>query len=144
MLPLLSSRPRASRKHTGASTVGDIHSDALYLLLPQFTPQLSSSIPWAHLPLPTPPSWLPIPKAWHHDASASVVVPKYPIPWTHCLFLVLCQRLRRRRKFRGPVSEGLLIFGLLTSYLLWWRFSPVTFGRGCLPNLVGDGTIEKF
>ena len=34
-------------KHTGASAVGDVHSDALYLLLPQLTPLLSSARPRA-------------------------------------------------------------------------------------------------
>ena len=42
-----------------------------------------------------------------------------------------------------PVSERLLTFGLLTSYFFWWRFVLVTVAHGCLPNLVGDGTVEN-
>ena len=45
-LPLLSSIP-LYRKHTGASAVGDIKSDRLYLLLPQLNPPFLSSRPWA-------------------------------------------------------------------------------------------------
>ena len=98
LMPLLSSlRPRDSRKHTDASAVGDVHSDTLYLLLPQLTPPLSSLRPRAHLTLPRHPSWSPIPKECHHNTAASVVAPESPITRTHCLFLVLHQRLRRRR-----------------------------------------------
>ena len=42
-----------------------------------------------------------------------------------------------------PGSEIILTFGLLTSYLFWWQFAPVTVERSCLPNLVGDGTVEN-
>ena len=68
----------------------------------------------------------PIPKDPHHNAAASVVFPEYsppplscPIPQTRHLFIVLLQRLCRRRRLRGPVSERLLTFGLLTSYFFW-------------------------
>ena len=139
--PLSSLRPRVARKHTGASAVGDVHSDVLYLLLTQLTPLFSLSIPRAHLP--TPPDWSPIPKARHRDAAATVVIPKYLIPRTHCLFLFLSQHFRCRRQSCGPGSERLLTFGLLTLYLFLWQFAAVTVGRGCLPNLVGDGTVEN-
>ena len=106
----------SARKHTGASAIGDVHSDALYCVLPQLTHPLSSSRPRAHLPLPTPPSWSPFPKARHCDTVATAAVPEYPIPQTHCLFLVLSQRLCCRHRFCGPCSEILLTFGLLNSY----------------------------
>ena len=141
--PPLSSSIPSSRKHTAASAVGDIHSDVLYLLFLQFTPLLSPPIPLTCLPLTTPLSWLPIPKAFYCDTEATVVVPKYPIPRTHDIFFVLGQRLHRCRRFRGPGSERLLTFGLLNSYLFWWQFAPMTVGCGCLPNLVGDGNVEK-
>ena len=123
--PLSSSRPEATRKHTGASAVGDVHSYAFYLLLPQLTPQLSSSRPRVHLPLSTPPSWSPIPKARRRDAAASVVVPETPIPRTYCLFLDLCQRLHCHHLFRGTGSERLLTFGFLTLYFFWRRLAGV-------------------
>ena len=98
--PLLSSIHLAC-KHTGSYAIGDVHSDALSLLLPQPTLPLSSSIPQDHLHFPTPPSWLPIPQARNCAATASLVVPNYsppmllsPIPWTRRLVLVLCQCLR--------------------------------------------------
>ena len=117
LMPSLSSlRPWNDRKHTGASAIVDVHSDALYLLLTKFSPPLSSLRPRAHLPLPTPLSWSPITKACHCNAAATVVVPEYPIPWKHCLFHVLGQRLRCCRQFRGTGNEILLTFGLLTSY----------------------------
>ena len=98
------------------SLVVDVQSDAFYLLLPQLTPPLSSLRSRAHLPLPTPPSCSPFPKDRHRDAAATVVVPKSPIPRTHCIFLVLDQRLRCCRQLRGPGSEKILTFGLLTSF----------------------------
>ena len=141
--PLLLPRPRTACKNTGASAVVDVHSYALYILLHHLTPLLSSSIPRDHLPLPTPPSWLPIPKARHCDTAATAVVPESMIPWTNCLLLVLGQRLRCRCQFYGTGSERLPTFGLLTSYLFLWRFAPVNVGHICLPNLVGDGTVEN-
>ena len=130
------SRPRAARKYTGASVVGDVHSDTCYILLPKFMSPLSFSIPWDSLPLSTPPSWWPIPTARHCEAAASVVVPKFLISQTHCIFLVLRQRLRRHCQFRGPGSERLFTFGLLTSYFSWWRFALVTVGHASLTCLV--------
>ena len=132
-----------SRKNTCASIIRDLHSDALYLLLPQLTPLLSSSRSRAHLPLTTHLSWLPFTKARHRNAGATVVVPKYSIPWPFFLFLVLIQRLCCCRRFRGLGSERILTVGFLTLYLFWWRFAHMTLGRGCLPNLVGDGTVEN-
>ena len=144
MTPLLSSsRPQDSRKHTGVSALRDVHSEALYLLLPELTPTLSSLIPWGHIPLLTPPSWSLIPKARHRDAAASIVVPEYPIPQTHGIFLVLRQHPRCRRQLCGPGSERLLTFGLLTLYLFWRQFVPMTVGRSCLPKLGEDGTVEN-
>ena len=109
--PPSSSSTPWSRKCTGASTSGDVHSDALYLLLPKFNPPFLLSKHWSHLPLPTPPLWLTITQARHRDAAASVVVPEYLIPWTHFIFLVLYQRLCCRCWLRGPFSEILLNFG---------------------------------
>ena len=86
--PPLSAMPSA-RKHTGTSAVGDVHSDVLYFMHPQLTSLLSLSIPRDHISLPTPPLWSPFTKAYHFDASASVVIPESPIPQTYCLFLVL-------------------------------------------------------
>ena len=60
--------------------------------------------------------------------------PEYTIPRTHCIFLVLHHRLRFHRQFRGPVSETLLTFELLTSYFFSWQFALVTVGRASLPN----------
>ena len=94
MPPLSSSIPWA-HKHTGASSVGDVHSDALYLLLPQLTHPLSLLRPQDYLPLPTPLPWSPIPKALHHSAAASIVVTESLISPTHCLFLVLRQYLHQ-------------------------------------------------
>ena len=118
----LLSIPQA-RKHTAASVVGDVHLDALSFMLPLKTPLLSSLRRRAHLPLPKPPLLSPIPQAHHRDAAASIVVPEstpppslYPIPRMRCLFLFLHRRLHCRRQFRGPVSETLLTFGLLTLY----------------------------
>ena len=67
----------------------------------------------------TTESWSPITKDRYCNAATSVVVPESLITQTHCLFLVLRQRLRRRRQFRGPISERLINFGLLTSYFFW-------------------------
>ena len=93
--PLLLSIPWY-RKHTAASSIRDVHLDALSLLLPPLTPQLLSSIPRTHLPLPTPPSLSPIIQARNRNSAASVVVPEYspppsssPIPRTRRLFFVL-------------------------------------------------------
>ena len=140
--PLFSSSIPWARKRTGASAVGDVQLEAFYLLFYQLTPPLLSSKPRAHIPLPTPPSWSQIYQVRHLDAAASVIVPESPTPRTHCLFLVLRQRLRRRR-FRGPVSEIPLTFGLLNSYFFWRWFVFVTVGRTILPNLVGDDTVEN-
>ena len=123
--------------------VVEVHSDALYLLLTQLTPLFLSSRPRAHLPLPTPLSWLPFPIARHCDAAATVVVPESLVPWTHFIFLVLVQRLHFCCQFRGPGSERILAFELLTSYFFLWPFSTVTVGRGFLPKLVGDSTVEN-
>ena len=41
---------------------------------------------------------------------------------------------------------GILIlttFGFVSSLFSWCQFAPVTVERGCLPNLVVDGTIEN-
>ena len=130
-------------KFTCASAVGEFHSDALYLMLPQLTHLLLLSKSQAHIPLPTPLSLSPITQARHRDAAASVVVPKYHIPRTNCLFLFLRQRLRCRRRLRGPFSERLLTFGLLTSYFFWWQFALVTVERASIPNLVGNDTVEN-
>ena len=132
-----------ARKHTAASAVGEIHSDALSLLITLPMPPLLLLIPRAHLPLPTPPSLLPIIQACHYNAAASVVVPGYLIPRTRCWFLVLCRRLRRRCQFCGPVSERIITFGLLTSYLFWWQFALATIGRASLPYLVWNDTVEN-
>ena len=125
-----------ARKRTDTSAVGDIHSDALYLLLPQLKPTLSASKPRSHLPLPTPLPWSPITQARHRDAASSVVAPKYPIPRTNFLLLVLRRRLRRCCQFRGTVSERLLTFGLLTSYFFWWWFALVAVESASLTNIV--------
>ena len=140
MPPLSSLRPRATRKHTGASAVRYIHSDTLYLLLPQLTPMFSSSRPQYHTPLTTPLSWSPISKARHRDAAATVVVPESPIPRTYCLFLVLSKRFRRCR-LCAPGSEKLITFELLNLFFFWWRFATVTVGCGCLSNLFGEGNV---
>ena len=139
---LLSSVPW-SRKNTGNSAVRDIHSDALYLLLPQLMPPVLLLRPWAHLPLPTHPLWLPITQDIHRDEGASFVVPKYLIPWTHCILLVLHRQLHCHLWFHGPVSEILLIFGSLNFYLLWWKFAVVTVGRASIPNYVGENTVQN-
>ena len=43
------------------------------------------------------------------------------------------------------VSQSLKITYLLVFdfVFFWWQFALVTVGRGCLPNLVGDGTVEN-
>ena len=105
-----------SRKHTGASAIRDVQSDALYFLLPNPTPMLSSSRPLDHLSLLTPPLWSSIPQARHSNAAAFVVVPESPIPQIHHISLVYRRQLRCHHQFRGPVSEVLLTLGLLTSY----------------------------
>ena len=93
--PLLSSILWAC-KHTAASVVGYLYSDALSLLLPLPTPLLSSSSPQSHFLLLVPPPLSPILQACHRDSSAFLIVPKSSlppslplIPRTRCLFLVL-------------------------------------------------------
>ena len=130
-------------KHTVASAIGDIHSDAMSLLIPHPTPPLLSSISRDHLPLPTHLIWLSITQSHHRDTVASVIFPESSIPRTHCLFLVLLRRLCCCCWFHGPVSERLLTFELLTSYFLWCRFARVTVGRAIPPNLVGNDTDEN-
>ena len=102
-------------KHIGASSVGDVNLDKLYILLPQTLPPLSSSIPQAYLHQPTPLLWSEITQACHRDATASVVVPESSpppslsvIPRTRRLLLVLCRRLRHCSWVCVPV-------------LLFWR-----------------------
>ena len=106
MPPSSSSIPWAC-KNNATSAVRDVHSGASSLLLPPLTPLLLSSIPWSHLPLPTPPSLLPIYQACNRNAAASVVVPEsLPPPLLSlipcCLFLVLRRLLCRRCWLRGP------------------------------------------
>ena len=132
-----------SRKHVGASAVVDDHLDAVYFMISQLTPPLFSSRNLAHLSLLKLLPRSPIPQAFHTDAAASAVVSKYPISRKHFLFLVLHRRLYRRCQLRGPVSEGLLTFGLLTSYFFWWRFVLVTVGNASLHNLVVYDTVEN-
>ena len=93
-----------SRKHTATFAAGDVHLDALSLLLPLSTPPLLSSRTLAHLPLTTTFSLLTTPQACHRNAAASIVVPKsLPplllslIPQTRRIFLVLRRRLYHRR-----------------------------------------------
>ena len=74
--PSLSSSITWDCKHTAASAVGDVHSDALYLLLPPMTPPLSSSIPQAHLPLPTLTLLSPSPHGRYRNAVAFVIIPE--------------------------------------------------------------------
>ena len=93
--------------------------EVLSLLLTYPTPLLQLLRPQAHLTLTTPPSFSPITHACNRDAAASVVVPKSTIPQTHRLLLDLRRRLRLHRQLHGPVSERLLTFGFLTSYLFW-------------------------
>ena len=74
-----------SRKHTGASAVGHIHSDGLYLLLPQLAPPLSSSRPRAarkHTLAPPPPE---------------------TFTQTRCIFCFLNLRLRCHRRDLGII-----------------------------------------
>ena len=125
--------------HTVASDVGDVFSGALSLLFPLSTPPSSLSSLRVHLSLLTPPPLPPIPQARHCDAATSTVVSKSsppvstsPSPRTRRLLLVL----RPRRQFCRPISERLLNFGLLTSYLVWWRFALVTVGRAIPHYLV--------
>ena len=98
--PSLLSIPWA-RKHTVASAVGDVHYDALLLLLPQPMSPLLSSISWAHPPLPTSPSWSPIPQARHGNTAVSVVVPKSSPP----LSLSLIPRRRRLQINTGTRTQ---------------------------------------
>ena len=132
-----------SRKHTGASAVGDVCLDVLSLLLPHPTHPVLSSRSGDHLPLPMPLPRLPIPQTCHRDAATSAVVPESSIPWTHRLFLFLHQRLRRCRWLHRPVSEIQTIFGLLTLYFFLWQFALVTVGRTSLPYLVWNYTVEN-
>ena len=109
----LSSIPR-SHKHTAASAVRDVHSGASSLLLPPPTHQFLLLCPWDHLPLTMPLTLLPITQARNCYASSSVVVPKYSFEAIHLV-------------------KDYLSFGLLSLYLIWWRFTLVTVGRASLP-----------
>ena len=78
---------------------------------------------------------------------------------THCIFWFLNWRLCCRRRNLGltvntptPLLSLSVLWdrqwkttyiGLLTLYFFLCRFAPVTVGHGCLPNLVGDGTVEN-
>ena len=142
-MPLSSSSILLDRKHTTSSTAGGVISGASSLLIPPQTPPSLSSISQNRLSLLTPLLLFPILRDHHISVAAWVVVPKsLPppssslIPWTHFLFLILRWRLQRCRRFRGPVSERLLTFGLLNFYFVWWRFALVTVGRSSLPYLV--------
>ena len=64
------------RKHTATSIVGYVHSCASSFLLPPPTHLSSLSSSRSYLPLPTPPSLMPIPQDRHHNSAASVVFPK--------------------------------------------------------------------
>ena len=89
-------------KHTSAPAVGDVHSVALYFMIYQLTHPLLFSRRRSHLPWQTPLSWSPFTKARHRNTAASVIVPKYTTPQTHCILCVLRRRLRLCRQFRGP------------------------------------------
>ena len=126
-LPPLSSIPWF-RKNISASTVGNVHLDAFSLLRPKPMHMFLLSRPWDHLPLLMPLLWYPIPQEYHCDAAAYVVDSKYRIPQTNYIFLVIHWCLWRCCWFCRPVSKRLLTSGLLTSYLLCWRFALVTAG----------------
>ena len=48
-----------------------------------------------------------------------------------------------KRALKLATKYRILNFGLSTLYFLWGRFAPMTVGSGCLPNLVGEGTVEN-